>query len=586
MAARPLRIANASGFYGDRFSAVREQVTGGDVDVITGDYLAELTMLILWKAQQRAPERGYAVSFLTQMEGILGECVERGIKVVANAGGLNPAGLAAKLRSVAEALGVAVSIAHVEGDDLLGGLGDLVATGHDLSNLDTGRRFADLDARALTANVYLGAWGIAEALKRGADIVVTGRVADASLVVGPAAWHHGWRPDDWDSLAGATVAGHVLECGTQTTGGNLAFFRDIENLTHPGFPIAEVAHDGSSVITKHDRTGGAVTVDTVTAQILYEIDAPAYITPDVVAHFDTINLQPVGEDRIEISGVRGSPAPRDLKIAINYLGGYRNSMALVLVGLDIEAKAALVEETLRSELAGDREPDVLEFALAATGRPDASSNAEAASLLTISAKDKDPEKVGRAFSSTVVELALASYPGFFATAPPSRESPYGVYWPALIPRSVVAQEVILADGSRIEVPDPPNGDDAPKRDFPAFSAATPTGETRRVALGVIVGARSGDKGGNANIGVWARSDEAYAWLLSELTAARLQELLPETAPLSVDRYELSSIRGLNFVVHGLLGDGVASSTRFDPQAKSLAEWLRSRHVHIPVSLLN
>jgi len=586
MVPRPLRIANVSGFYGDRFSAMREQVTTGNVDVITGDYLAELTMLILWKAQRLSPKKGYAVTFLRQMEDIFGECIQRGIKVVANAGGLNPAGLADELRAIADTLGVDVSIAHIEGDDLLPRLGDLITMGHDVAHIDSGQALANLELQVLTANAYLGGWGIAEALQRGADVVVTGRVADAALVVGPAAWHHGWRLDDWDRLAGAVAAGHVLECGAQATGGNLAFFQDIEDLTHPGFPIAEIAHDGSSVITKSEGTGGAVTIDSVTAQILYEIDAPAYITPDVVAHFNTITLEQAGKDRVTISGVRGSEAPRDLKIAINYLGGHRNSMTLVLVGLDVDAKAALVEDALRAELAGEREPEVLEFALAATGRPDASSNAEAASLLTITAMDRDPEKVGRVFSSAVVELALASYPGFFATAPPSQESPYGVYWPALIPRHVVAQEVVLADGSRIEVADPPVGDGVEISELPGLSAEAPGGETRRAPLGAIAGARSGDKGGAANIGVWARSDEAYAWLVGELTTERLHELLPETSALQVDRYELPNIRGLNFVVHGLLGDGVASSTRFDPQAKSLGEWLRSRHVDIPTSLLD
>ncbi|MFV1972044.1 MAG: acyclic terpene utilization AtuA family protein, partial [Acidimicrobiia bacterium] len=402
----------------------------------------------------------------------------------------------------------------------------------------------------LTANAYLGAWGIVEALNQGVDIVVTGRVADAALVVGPAAWHHGWNLDDWDSLAGAVAAGHILECGTQATGGNFSFFDEIPDLTHPGFPIAEVAEDGSSVITKHEDTGGAVTVDTVTAQILYEIDAPAYRTPDVVAHFDTIRLDQVGDDRVGVTGVRGSQAPRDLKAAINYLGGYRNSMTLVLVGDGAQKKAALVEDTLRKELAGERRPDVLEFAFSATGHSDADVNAQAASTLTITAMDKDSDRVGRAFSSAVVELALASYPGFFATAPPSGESPYGVYWPALISRSHIDQVVVLEDGSRVEIPDPPHGDSGADSVVSERTASAPDGETRRVPLGTIVGARSGDKGGNANIGLWARSEEAYGWLINELTTARLQELLPETASLSVDRYELPNIRGLNFVVHG------------------------------------
>ncbi|MEN8041426.1 MAG: acyclic terpene utilization AtuA family protein, partial [Actinomycetota bacterium] len=291
--AEPIRIANASGFYGDRLAAVHEQVTLGDIDVVTGDYLAELTMLLLWKAKQKSPEKGYAVTFLRQMEATLGEIASRGVKVVANAGGLNPAGLADELRTMIEGLGLSLRVAHVEGDNLLPVIDDLV----------------DLEVQTLTANAYLGAWGIAEALGRGADIVVTGRVADAALVVGPAAWHHEWRRDDWDALAGAVVAGHVLECGAQATGGNFAFFREVQDLTRAGFPIAEIAADGSSVITKHEGTGGAVTVGTITAQILYEIDEPAYRTPDVVAHFDTIELSQIGPDCVEITGVQGSPAP-------------------------------------------------------------------------------------------------------------------------------------------------------------------------------------------------------------------------------------------------------------------------------------
>jgi hypothetical protein len=286
--ADPIRIANASGFYGDRFGAMAEQIRGGEIDVITGDYLAELTMLILWKGKQRNPDTGYAITFLEQMRTLLTDVEERGIKVVTNAGGLNPAGLARELRELVTVMGIDLSIAHVEGDDLVPSLSGLMGDGLEFRNLDTGQSFSALGTKPLTANAYLGAWGIVEALNRGADIVVTGRVADAALVVAPAAWHHGWELDDWDRLAGAVAAGHVLECGAQATGGNFSFFTEIPDLTHPGFPIAEVSEDGSSVITKHAGTGGAVTLDTVTAQILYEIDEPAYRTPDVVALFDTI----------------------------------------------------------------------------------------------------------------------------------------------------------------------------------------------------------------------------------------------------------------------------------------------------------
>lgn len=334
-----LRIANCSGFYGDRLSAAREMVEGGPIDVLTGDYLAELTMLLLWKARQRDPEAGYALSFLAQMGDVLGTCLDRGIRIVVNAGGLNPAGLAAKLRELAALAGLNPSVAHLEGDDLLDRLPGLQREGHPFTHLATGLPLADAGVRPLTANAYLGAWGITEALRAGADVVICGRVTDASLVVGPAAWAFDWATDDWDRLAGAVTAGHIIECGAQATGGNYSFFTEIERPVRPGFPIAELRPDGSSVITKHEGTAGAVTVDTVTAQLLYEIDRPAYLNPDVVTRFDTVTLEQEGTDRVLVTGARGEPAPDTLKVCLNHHGGYRNSATFVLAGPDIEAKA-------------------------------------------------------------------------------------------------------------------------------------------------------------------------------------------------------------------------------------------------------
>jgi hypothetical protein len=583
--AEPIVIANASGFYGDRFSAVQEQITGGPIDVLTGDYLAELTMLILWKTKQAGRSSGYARTFLAQMEETLGECADRGIRIVTNAGGLDPGGLASDLRSLAAELGVSMSVAHIEGDDLMPDLERFVREGHPISHLDTGELLTGAGRQPVTANAYLGAWGIVEALGAGADIVVCPRVTDASLVVGPAAWRHGWVRDDWDALAGAVVAGHVLECGAQATGGNYSFFREIQDLTHPGFPIAEVSSDGSSVITKHPGTGGSVTVGTVTAQILYEIDRPVYLNADVAAHFDTISLERLADDRVLIGPVKGSPPPPDLKAAINFSGGYRNEVTLGIVGLDVTDKALLVERALRVSL-GDNVPEKLVFDLGATGGIDAPTNARAASMLTISAMDPDPDKVGRRFAGAIIELALANYPGFFATAPPSGASAYGVYWPGLVPRGVVRHSAVMDDGTRVSIADPPTERHRDPDDANVVSDdRVLNGPTAGAPLGSIIGARSGDKGGNANIGVWATTDDAYRWLSGFLTVDKVRELLPETANLPIERHDLPNIRGLNFVVHGLLGDGVASSTRFDPQAKSLGEWLRSRIVNIPEELL-
>jgi hypothetical protein len=583
--ARPVRIANCSGFYGDRVAAAREVVEGGPIDVLTGDYLAELTMLILWKARQKDPSAGYAKTFLTQMEQVLGTCLDRGIRVVANAGGLNPGGLAAELTTLAERLGLAPKIAYVSGDDLTDRLAELVAAGHPLANMDTGQTLEDAGAKPVTANAYLGGWGIAEALGAGADIVVCPRVTDASLVVGPAAWWHGWSRTDYDQLAGAVAAGHVIECGPQATGGNYSWISEVVDRRYPGFPIAEVAADGSSVITKHDGTGGLVSPGTVTAQLLYEIQTPAYANPDVIAHFDTIKLEQAGPDRVLMSGATGSPPPPALKVAVNFLGGYRNTMTLVLTGLDIEEKAAWARTQLFDILGGEDQFDEVDVRLLRFDQEDAPTNEQATAHLRVSVKDDDPSRVGRRFANATMELALGGYAGFHTTTPPTAESAYGVYWPALVPVDAVTHQVTLPDGSSKVIPhghvaDLRNWQQAEPVPLPA------SGPTRRVPLGTVCASRSGDKGGNANVGLWTRSPAAYSWLQSYLTVDRLHELLPEAANLEIRRYDLPNLYAINFIVVGLLGAGVASSTRPDPQAKGLGEYLRSRHANVPLTLLD
>ncbi|GAB2647533.1 acyclic terpene utilization AtuA family protein [Nocardia goodfellowii] len=560
-----IRIGNCSGFYGDRLGAMREMLEGGQLDVLTGDYLAELTMLILGRDRMKDPDLGYAKTFVRQVRDCLALALERNVQIVANAGGLNPAGLAEKLRKVAADLGLDVKIAHVEGDDLLGRAGEL-----------------GLGA-PLTANAYLGAWGIVECLNAGADIVVTGRVTDASLVVGPAAAHFGWARTDYDRLAGAVAAGHVIECSTQATGGNFAFFTELADLGRPGFPIAEIRADGSSVITKHEGTGGAVTVDTVQAQLMYEIQGPRYAGPDVTTRLDSIRLRQEARDRVLISGVTGEPPPPQLKVSLNTLGGFRNEMEFVLTGLDIEAKAQLAQRQLESWL--PVRPAELNWTLARVDRPDAETEEQASALLRCVVRDPDPDKVGRAFSSVAVELALASYPGCSFTTLPGNGSPYGVYTPGFVDATEVTHIAVLPAGARIRI-DPATEIRALEAvPEPALPPAPPVSETRSVPLGTIALARSGDKGGDANIGVWVRTDAQWRWLVHTLTVERLQELLPETAPLPVTRHVLPNLRAINFIVSGLLGKGVAYQARFDPQAKGLGEWLRSRHVDIPVELI-
>ncbi|MCV7021576.1 acyclic terpene utilization AtuA family protein [Mycolicibacterium aichiense] len=560
-----MRIGNCSGFYGDRLGAMREMLAGGDLDYLTGDYLAELTMLILGRDKMKNPDRGYAKTFLTQLEECLGLAHERGVRIVANAGGLNPAGLADAVRGLAERLGIPAKVAHVEGDDLL-------------------PRASDLGLGSpLTANAYLGAWGIADCLTAGADIVVTGRVTDASVVVGPAAAHFGWERCDYDRLAGAVVAGHVIECGAQATGGNYSFFTEIADLGHAGFPLAEVHADGSSVITKHSGTGGQVSIGTVTAQLLYEIGGARYANPDVTARFDTIALSDDGPDRVRISGVRGEPPPPTLKVSLNSIGGFRNAVTFVLTGLDIEAKAALVRGQLESALRV--KPAEMGWTLARTDHADADTEEAASALLSCVVRDPDPKTVGRQFSSAAVELALASYPGFTSTAPPGDGQVYGVFTPGYVPASEVEQVAVRPDGSRAEIAPAATTVELADVEPPALPEPLAGGPVRRAPLGTIAGARSGDKGGAANVGVWVRTDDQWRWLAHALTVDKLRELLPETADLAITRHLLPNLRAVNFVIDGILGQGVAYQARFDPQAKGLGEWLRSRHIDIPEELL-
>ncbi|GAB3243436.1 acyclic terpene utilization AtuA family protein [Nocardioides dilutus] len=577
-----IRIGNCSGFYGDRLSAMREQLEGSTdgqaLDVLSGDYLAELTMLILGKDTMKDPALGYARTFVRQLEDCLGLALEKGVKIVSNAGGLNPAGLADRVREVAKALGLDPQVAHVEGDDLR----PLVAQG--MTRFDG----------ALTANAYLGGFGIAAALTAGADVVVTGRVTDASVVVGPAVAHHGWTQTSYDELAGAVVAGHVIECGTQATGGNFSGFRRLVRAgmdpTQPlGFPVAEIAADGSSVITKHDGTGGAVTVDTVTAQLLYEIQSTRYLNPDVTTDLGSIRLAQDAPDRVAISGVRGEAPPERLKVCVNELGGFRNQVEFVLTGLDVEEKGDWVRNQLTPSLTAAQ----VAWSRVTTPTSDADTEEGASVLLRCTVMDPSPDPVGRAFTGPAVELALASYPGFTMTTPPQPPTPYGLYRPEYVERARVQHTVVHAEGRREVVADPTEFSvaDPDEGRRPSPYAAPTDSITRRVPLGTFVHARSGDKGGDANVGLWVandgdpRRDARITWLAKLMSPRKVRELVPEATELDVDVYLLPNLGGVNVVIHGLLGQGVAASTRFDPQAKGLGEWLRSRVVHVQEDLL-
>jgi hypothetical protein len=580
----PIRIANCSGFYGDRASAMADLARAGGIDVLTGDYLAEVTMLILGKARAKDSTKGYATTFLDHLDAALEQLVANQIRLVVNAGGLNPAGLAAATRELIARRGHDLRVSHIEGDDVSARLAALQQAGHSLPHLTSGEPLSSWPHQPLTANAYLGGFGIAHALEQGADIVITGRVADASLVAGPASWWWGWEPHDYDALAGAVAAGHVIECGPQATGGNFSGFRSITDLVQPGFPIAEIAADGSSVITKPPGTGGAVTTDTVSAQLLYEIGEPAYLNPDVTTHLDTAELTDLGDDRVRIRGVRGSAPPATTKVAITAVGGWANSVILALTGADLDAKAELVERSVQRYLEAVEGVHAAAIDRIGQAQPDPATQNAGTALLRVAVQGTK-EAAGRAFSSRMVELALSSYPGLYALDPPQPGSAFGVYWPALLDQAALDHAVHHHHGATEAIAAPaPRGEETPPPAPPAAPAAR-TGELILAPLGEVVHARSGDKGGDANVGVWVREREGWDWLRSALTVDELRRLLPETRDLEIARYEFPNLGAVNFVIRGLLGTGATSTLRLDAQAKALGEWLRSRSTKVPRSLV-
>ena len=579
-------IANMSGFYGDRFTAAKEMVEGGPINFLTGDYLAELTMAILYKSQMKRPELGYAVTFLKQMEGVMGLCLDKGIKVVVNAGGLNPAGLAKALKDVAKTLQLHPKIAYIEGDNLMPRLADLQQQGVPFKHLDKNITLAESGMPPVSANAYLGCWGIVEALNKGADIVVTGRVADASVVMGPAAYHFGWSKDNWDALAGVAVAGHIIECSGQAVGGNYSYFEEVPSFHNVGFPIAEVFNDGSSVITKHSGTGGLISVGTVTAQLLYEVNAPAYITPDVVAHIDTAELKQVGKDRVSVIGTKGTPATNSAKVTVNCMGGFKNVMSFMIAGLDIEKKAKIFKDQFLQSVGGEKAFDSLDVQFFKTQNLDPEVNEEAFGRIRFSVIDKNPKKAGKLFTSKLVEMALCSIPGFCFESQLGPAKPRIVHFPALIDKKYLRQEIDV-DGEKMttkEVTYEGKPVEIIKKHIKSLISYK-NKASKKVYLGQLYAARSGDKGGNANLGVWGKSLESHAFLKEYLTIEKLKELMPEARPYEIIRYEYPNLLGLNFYLLGFLEEGVAASTKMDGQAKSLGEYLRAKMIDVPEMLL-
>ena len=594
MPAERIVIANCGGFWGDDPTAARRQVEGGPVDYLVMDYLAEVTMAILQKQRQRRPDTGYATDFLSQLADVLPTCVERGIKVISNAGGVNPLACKAAVEKLAEELGLGgqVRVGVVLGDDIFDRLDDLVAGGEPLANMDSGRPLTDVLPKVLSANAYLGAAPVVKALELGADVVITGRVTDTGVTLAPMIHSFGWAEDDWDRLAAGIIAGHIIECGTQCTGGNFTDWQSVKTWTNLGFPLIEANPDGTFVVTKHPGTGGLVSVHTVSEQLLYEMGTPSYLAPDCVARFDSIQLAQDGPDRVAVTGARGEPAPEKLKVSISFSHGYRAFGRLIVSGPDALAKAQTVADVFWECAGGPGlyEDATTQFLAWNATHPPLSDSEPSEILVQVAVRDPDQTKINNRFGVQVVPRVLGSVPGitYLADQGRPRASEVVGYWPALISREQVPTRVIVGE-DEAEVPNylpagrPGVADERPAR----LSNASwkESGTTLRVPLSRLCLARSGDKGDTANVGVIGRSPAVYAWMLDHLTPEFVKARFAEVCRGEVERHEVPNLLACNFLLHESLGGGGTLSLLIDAQGKTYAQYLLAAEVEVDEALL-
>ncbi len=449
-----IRIANGQGFWGDSIDAPVELVKNGNIDYLTLDYLAEVTMAIMQKLRMRNPKMGYATDFVDLIERILPDLVEKDIKVIANAGGVNPTGCVEAIIARVEKLGVSgIKIAIVEGDDILDSLDDLMKKGCEFKNMDNGGTLDTVRDKVLSANVYIGADSILEALEAGAQIIVTGRSTDTALTMAPMIHEFGWKLDDWNRLAAGTIAGHIIECGAQCSGGNFSNWEEVPDLANIGYPIIEAYPDGTFVVTKSESSGGLVSIDTVSEQLLYEMGNPeAYITPDVTAFFTSINLEAESENRVKVSGIKGGSRTPTLKVSINYLNGFKAIGQLTISGPNALAKAKVCADIVfaRLEKAGitfaeeDKTVEYLGVNTCHEGIGEA-PNIINEVVLRIGVKDQDKAKVNR-FGKEIAPLVTSGPPGVtgFAGGRP-KATEIVEYWPALMPRELVPTTVTVRE---------------------------------------------------------------------------------------------------------------------------------------------
>lgn len=621
MGSKPIRIAGASGSASDRRHAMASFAKAyphDPVDVIFSDYLSEANMVTAAARKVDSSTAGqsysdsnplstsapaYEASFLEALEPALDDLAKYKIKVAVNAGGSDTEGLYGLVCDTIKKKGLTIPVAWISGDEVLPTLEAAMKGGKaDFKNIYTGEKLADWKHEPIYAQAYLGGLGIAEAFAQGAQIVIAGRVSDASPVIGSAYWYHKWQRSQLHELANAFVAGHLIECSNYVTGGNFTGFRDLETRAWDdiGYPIAEISNDGSVVITKQKNTGGAVTIDTCSSQLLYEIQGPHYYNSDVTAVLDGLWFEQIGPDRVALHGVKGRLPPATTKVGVTARGGFQAEAYYFLTGLHIEDKARMLEAQLRKGLAPySANFTNLSFGVLGSAAADADNQNAATSTFRIfvqarSADDIAPKK----FLRPVIDNIMQGYPGatFHLDFRQGIPKPYFEYFVTLLPQTEI-KHVVHFDGRNISIAPPEISEShlsqQPSQTGPGISIdLTKFGPTKRMPLGFIVHARSGDKGSDCNCGFWVRHSDEYTWLRNVLTVEKIKELLGKEydtkrrPAIEIDRFELHNLKGIHFLFRNLLDRGVSSTSSVDFLGKNCAEFLRSRYVEVPLRFLN
>lgn len=593
-------IGNAGGFWGDDLDAMRRQLEGGHLDYISTDYLAEITMSILRKQQLKDERMGYVADFVHQLVDVAPLVKKKGTKVIVNAGGMNPLGCAREIIGKLKGTGNELRIAVIEGDNIYPDLNSIYPDKATFKNLEDGRNYDEIKDHVQSANAYLGVGPIVKALEEGAQVVIAGRVTDTSISIAPMIYEFGWAMNDWNRLASGLIAGHMMECGAQSTGGNYTDWQKVKKWDNFGYPVTEVKNDGSFVMTKHPGTGGIVNLDTVKEQLLYEMGDPKnYISPDVVVDFSTIRLQEEGPDRIRVFGVKGRPSTPYLKVSMAYMDGYKAKGSLIISGGKALEKARMFEQIFWKRLKEDYEKKNTEYiGYNATHLDLAASNEPNEILLRFTVYDYDKEKISR-FGEHIAPIILSGPPGVAVTGGRPRPQSVMTYWPTLVSKKLVEANVTILDlngniGNKWVV-SAVLGEE--QEDFLVESPSQTSNvvkdpewpkseDTKRVKFSDICLARSGDKGDMVNIGVIARSEKIYAFLKQHLTADFLKSMFASLCHGPVTRYELDNLLGLNFLLDHALDGGGTKSLMIDAQGKTFASAFLNQEVEVPAELLD